>query len=240
MPIRHSHHAALLSRIQPSWTLLSRGLRSWAIVVALLPALPAIAQTPKAGAAQAAPVTVEEPRDIVAAIYRLAATQAKKDTSPFFDRRARERYFSKSFDLLVTTHETRAAHDAKGDGSKGNGGDAGLGFDPVSASPDAEIQKVTLKTDVVEQGKAVVSATFLNHEQPTVVTYDFVREDGEWKVNDIKGTTEKEAWSVRKILKAGAAEPTTLPGMPDAKAAPDATLPTADAPLPPKKDGTAK
>ena len=94
---------------------------------------------------------------------------------------------------------------------------------------------MTLKTDVIELNKAVVSATFLNHKQATVVTYDFVREGGEWKINDIKGTTEKEAWSVRKILTTSAKEPTTLPGMPDAKAAPDAS-----APLPPKKGATAK
>ena len=218
MPIRHSVPVLLSSALLAPWFAASPfATRS------------AVAQT-SGPAAKVAPVTVEEPRDVVAAIYKLAAAQAKKDTSPFFDRAARAKYFSKGFDLLVTTRETKAAHD----------GDAALDFDPVSASQDAEIQKVTLKTDVLEQAKAVVSATFLNHKQPTVVTYDFIREGGEWKVNDIKGTTEKEAWSVRKILKADAAEPTTLPGMPDAKAAPDATLPLKDAPLPPKKDDAAR
>jgi hypothetical protein len=67
------------------------------------------------------------------------------------------------------------------------------------------------------------------------VTYDFVESDGEWRINDIKGTTEKEAWSVRKILKATGKEPTALPGMPNAQTPPD--HPT---PLPPKKDATAK
>ncbi len=227
MPICHSPFAP------PSSAALALAVLSSALLAACVPAGPAAAQT---AAAKAAPVTVEEPRDVVAAIYKLAAAQAKRDTSPFFDRKAREKYFSKGFDLLVTAHETKAAHESKGSDEGG----AGLSFDPVSASPDAEIQKVTLKTDVIEANKAVVSATFLNHGQPTVVTYDFIREDGGWKVNDIKGTTEKEAGAVRKSLKAGAAEPTTLPGMPDAKAAPDVTLPTKDAPLPPKKDDAAK
>ena len=174
-----------------------------------------------------APVAVEEPRDIVAALYRLAAAEAKKvaPLSPFYDRKAREKYFSKSFDLLVTGVETKAAHD----------GDASLDFDPISASQDAELQKVTLKTDLLGLSKAVVSAAFLNHKLPTVVTYDFVKEDGAWKIDDIKGTTEKEAWSVRKILRTDAKQPTKLPGMPDAKAAPDVSTP-----LPPKKDPTAK
>ncbi len=201
-------------------------LLSICLVSFCLAATAAAAQAP-ATAAKSAPVIVEEPRDIVAAIYKLAIVEAKKasPTSPFFDRKAREKYFSKGFDLLVTATETTAAHE----------GDASLDFDPISASQDAEIQKVTLKTDVIELNKAVVSATFLNRKQPTVVSYDFIREDGEWKINDIKGTTEKEAWSVRKILKTSAKEPTTLPGMPDAKAAPDAS-----APLPPRKGTTAK
>ena len=196
-----------------------------ALAFAALPMALAPAQT--ASPSKMAPVIEEEPRDIVAAIYKLAIADAKKTSpaSPFFDRKTREKYFSKSFDVLVTAAETKAAHD----------GSAALDFDPISASQDAELQKVTLKTDVLEPGKAVVTATFLNHKQPTIVTYDFVRTEGDWKINDIKGTTEKEAWSVRKILKATGEEPKALPGMPAAAAPPDAS-----APLPPKKDATAK
>ena len=163
--------------------------------------LPAAAQTK--AAAVAAPVAVEEPRDIVAALYKRAALDVKKDKVSSFDNRdTRAKYFSKSFDLLVTSAETKAAHD----------GTSTLDFDPISASQDAELQKVTLKTDVLELGKAVVSASFSNHGQPTVVTYDFVKDEGAWKINDIKGTTEKEAWSVRKILTASGKPPQKLPG----------------------------
>lgn len=177
--------------------------------------------------AKMAPIAIEEPRDVVETLYKLAIAELKKakGTSPFYNRQVRATYFSKGFDLLITSAETRAAH----------AGDAILDFDPISASQDAEMQKATLKTDVLESEKAVVSAAFLNHKQPTVVTYDFVREGGDWRVNDIKGTTEKEAWSVRKILNASGKQPTALPGMTDAKAAPDATIP-----LPPKKDSSAK
>lgn len=170
----------------------------------------ALAQTPKTAGAisKSAPVAVEEPRDIVAAIYRLAAADPKKakPVSPFDQRATREKYFSKSFDLLITSSETKAAHD----------GYAAIDFDPISASQDAELQKVTLKTDILGLGKAIVSASFLNHGLNTVVTYDFIREDGAWRVDDIKGTTEREAWSVRKILKASGKPPKDLPGMTDA------------------------
>ncbi len=187
------------------------------LLTAALPAAVARAETAKplaplgaAPATKAAPLAVEEPRDIVATIYRLAAADLKKAgkaDGPFFDRAVREDYFSKGFDLLVTSAETKAAHDGK----------AILDFDPISASPDAELQKVTLKTDVLELGKATVSASFNNHGEPTIVTYDFIRQDDSWKVNDVKGTTNKEAWSVRKILAASGRAPTELPGQKAAK-----------------------
>ena len=161
------------------------------------------------------PAVVEEPRDIVDAIYKVAAADVKKGrVGPFENKTVRETYFSKGFDVAISAAETKAAHD----------GDTVLGFDPISATQDAELKKVTLKTDVLELGRAVVSASFMNHDQPTVVTYDFVKEGSAWKVDDIKGTTEKEAWSVRKILKNPAREPTTLPGMKDAAKAPDAVI----------------
>ncbi len=180
----------------------------------------ALAQSakPLASPSKAAPLAVEEPRDVVAALYKLAVAESKKPkgSSPFYDRAARAKYFSKGFDLLITNAETKAAHD----------GDAFLDFDPISASQDAELQKVTLKTDMLELSKAVVSASFSNHGQATVVSYDFVKEEDGWKVNDIKGTTEKEAWSVRKILKTGAPEPKALPGEKAAAQAPDADVAT--------------
>lgn len=163
------------------------------------------------------PVAVEEPRDIVAAIYRLALADLRKANaaSPFFDRAARAKYFSKSFDVLVTSNETEAAHE----------GAAAIDFDPITASQDSEIKNLTLKTDLIDLTKAIVSASFVNHGQPTVVTYAFVKQDGAWKVDDIRGTTEKEAWSVRKILKDTGRPPQKLPGMPGAAKGADADGP---------------
>ena len=80
------------------------------------------------------------------------------------------------------------------------------------------MKTATVKTDLLELGKAVVSASFTNLGKPAVVTYDFVKEDGAWAIDDIKGTTDKEAWSVRKILKGTGKEPTALPGMGEAPA----------------------
>ena len=201
--------------------------RSTAVLIAILAAAaPASAQVAapvaptavvptNAAPTKTTPAVVVEPRDIVDAIYKSAAViLRKRGESPFQNPAIRAKYFSKSFDVAITGAETKAAHDK----------DVALSFDPISASQDAELQKVTIKTDVLELGKAVVSASFLNHGQSTVVSYDFLKEEGAWKVDDIKGTTEKEAWSVRKILHNPAREPKALPGMKDAAKAPDADV----------------
>ena len=189
------------------------------MMTALVAASPgAFAQTvaqPRATATTTTPAVIEEPRDIVDALYKSAvASLRKRGESPFESPTIRAKYFSKSFDVAITAAETKAAHDK----------DVFLDFDPISASQDAELQKVTIKTGVLEPGKASVAASFLNRGQPTVVTYDFVKEEGAWKIDDIKGTTEKEAWSVRKILRNPAREPKALPGMKDATKAPDADV----------------
>lgn len=153
--------------------------------------------------AKTAPLAVEEPRDVIAALYRLETAELGKENgdSPFFSKAARRTFFTKSFDLLITTSEAEAAKD----------GGAFIDFDPIASSNDPEVKTVTLKTDLVEMDKAVVSASFSNHGQPIVVAYDFMKEGAVWKIDDIKGTTEKEAWSVRKILDETGAAPTKLP-----------------------------
>ena len=174
-------------------------------------ATPALAQTKEVETtSKAVAVVVAEPRDIVATLYKRAAIELKKasPSSPFFDRATRQKYFSKGFDLLITKAETEAAHD----------GSQMIDFDPITASQDTDMKTATVKTDILELGKAVVSASFTNFGKPAVVTYDFVKEDGAWAIDDIKGTTDREAWSVRKILKGTGKEPTALPGMADESA----------------------
>jgi hypothetical protein len=34
-----------------------------------------------------------------------------------------------------------------------------------------------------------------------VIRYNFVRDDKQWKIDDISGTIDGEAWSIRDILK---------------------------------------
>lgn len=56
-----------------------------------------------------------------------------------------------------------------------------------------------------EADKATLAVTITgrrNDRKPAdqIVRYDFVREANSWKIDDIKGSSEGEAWSVRRML----------------------------------------
>ena len=84
-------------------------------------------------------------------------------------------------------------------------GEMGLDFDPVSNSQDPAIGKVDIRVESETGGKATVAATFGSlHEpkaKPTTVRYDFIRDDAGWRIDDIRGSVEKDPWSMRQIMK---------------------------------------
>lgn len=56
--------------------------------------------------------------------------------------------------------------------------------------------------------KATIAVTIEGHQGPRpkptdqTMRYDFVRDAGEWKIDDIKGTADGRPWSVRGMLAA--------------------------------------
>ena len=57
----------------------------------------------------------------------------------------------------------------------------------------------------LEADKALIAVTITGRTaraKPSddVVRYKFVREDGKWKIDDISGTLDGEAWSIRDML----------------------------------------
>ena len=52
----------------------------------------------------------------------------------------------------------------------------------------------------------MIAATFTGRNTPLrkpadrTVRYDFVREAGDWKTDDIKGASDGEPWSIREML----------------------------------------
>ena len=57
----------------------------------------------------------------------------------------------------------------------------------------------------MEADKATLAVTIAGHRNDRkpadlIVRYDFVREAGSWRIDDIKGASDGEAWSIRKML----------------------------------------
>jgi hypothetical protein len=52
----------------------------------------------------------------------------------------------------------------------------------------------------------LIAVTLASHRTPranaadNVIRYNFVREDGAWKIDDISGSADGEAWSIRAML----------------------------------------
>jgi len=151
-----------------------------------------------AGPAQAAPAALSDPVAIVNAIYARAA-RGKGDGGGAFiieTRAAKAKYLSKS---LIRLWADADAHTPKGDVGP-------IDFDPVTNSQDPDLKSFKVVAEKLDADKAVIAVTIAGHHAPSkpedqVVRYSFVRDDGQWKIDDISGASDGEAWSIREMLR---------------------------------------
>jgi len=148
---------------------------------------PAFAETP----APSDPVT------ILTAIYTRAAKGNGDGGGSFVieNKAAKSKYLSKA---LVALWAKADAHTPKGDVGP-------VDFDPVTNSQEPDVKSFKVDAEKMEADKATVAVTITGHRNDRkpadqVVRYDFVREGGSWKIDDIKGSSDGEAWSIRKML----------------------------------------
>src|SRR5580704_15774831 len=148
---------------------------------------------------RAEPATSDDPVAIVTAIYTRVA-KGKGDGGGGFvveNKAAKAKYLSKS---LIRLWADADAHTQKGDVGP-------IEFDPVTNSQDPDVKSFKVVTDKLDADKAVIAVTITGHRAPSpkpedqVIRYNFVREDGQWKIDDISGASDGEAWSIRDILK---------------------------------------
>jgi len=151
-----------------------------------------------AAAQQALAAAVADPADIITAIYTRAA-KGKGDGGGAFiieNKVAKAKYLSKS---LVELWARADAHTPKGDVGP-------IDFDPVTNSQEPDIKSFKVVTEKAEAEKAVIAVTFTGRNAPArkpvdqTVRYDFVREASTWKIDDIKGASDGEPWSIREML----------------------------------------
>ena len=161
----------------------------------ILSSLLACAMAPRARAAQPSP---NDPVAIINAIYTRAA-RGKGDGGGAFvieNKAAKAKYLSKSLVDLWTK--------ADADTPKGDVGP--IDFDPVTNSQEPDVRSFKVVAEKLDADKAVIAVTITGRTaraKPSdeIVRYNFVRDDGKWKIDDISGTIDGEAWSIRDILR---------------------------------------
>jgi hypothetical protein len=82
-----------------------------------------------------------------------------------------------------------------------------VGFDPVTNSQDPDVKSFEVVAEKQDGDKATMAVTIEAHQRDAranpadkTIRYDFVREAGQWKIDDIKGAVDGTPWSVRALL----------------------------------------
>jgi hypothetical protein len=141
------------------------------------------------------------PADPITAIYKRAAAGKGEEggTFIFLEQRDRPRWLSKSLTALWNAEDRKTP---KGDQTP-------PGFDPVSNSQDPLVREPKVEVEKSDSKTAVVAATFLSRpwkvgepDARITVRYDMVLENGHWKIDDIRGSSDDgKEWSIRAIIK---------------------------------------
>jgi hypothetical protein len=191
---KYSHEGRILAYKQAVIDLRPRMVSRRTFILTGLAGLLAGAASRRASAAQPSP---NDPVAILNAIYARAA-KGKGDGGGAFiieSKAAKAKYLSKS---LVDLWARADAHTPKDDIPP-------IDFDPVTNSQEPDVTSFKVVAEKLETDKAVVAVTItgrMPRAKPSdnTIRYNFVREDGKWKIDDISGTIDGEAWSIRDIL----------------------------------------
>jgi Protein of unknown function (DUF3828) len=148
--------------------------------------------------ALAAGPSPNDPVAIVNAIYARAAKGKGNGGGGFVieDDAAKAKYLSKSLIELW----------AKADANTPKGDVGPIDFDPVTNSQDPDVKSFKVVAEKRDNDTAVIAVTIAGRgaTRPksgyNVIRYHFVRDDGQWKIDDISGASDGEDWSIRDIL----------------------------------------
>jgi hypothetical protein len=146
----------------------------------------------------AAPPAPNDPLAIVNAIYARAAKGKGNGGGGFLvdSKAARAKSLSKSLAALWIKAD---AHTPKGDVGP-------VDFDPVTNSQDPDVKSFTVTSEKSDADRATIAVTITGANAPranpadAIIRYDFVRDAGQWKIDDIKGAQDGKPWSLRGML----------------------------------------
>jgi hypothetical protein len=148
-----------------------------------------------AGAARA---DEQSPKDVVVAIYHIAAgPNGDYQVPSAIDDKQVRKHFTKS---LIAA---RNAMDARS--KKLN--EPILDFDPVTNSQDPSVRNLAIDVESADAARTIVAARFESEgaKAQNVVRYVFVREAGAWRVDDITGENGPDKWDLREVMNPKAA-----------------------------------
>lgn len=163
--------------------------RSALLLAALvMPATAAFAQSPVAN----------DPAAIITAIYARAAAGQGNAGGDFLtmSKASKAKYFSKSLVALWTKADAKTL--------KGDGGP--IGFDMVTNSQDPHLKSFAIASEAADSASATIAVTLTDYEGPrpkpadSVVRYQFVRDGGHWRIDEIRGAIDGTPWSLRAML----------------------------------------
>jgi hypothetical protein len=146
----------------------------------------------------AAPPTSNDPLAIINTIYARAA-KGKGDGGGGFlvdSKATRAKNLSKSLAALWIKAD---AHTPKGDVGP-------VDFDPVTNSQEPDVKSFTVTSEKSDADRATIAVTIIGANAPranaadAVIRYDFVRDSGQWKIDDIRGAEDGKPWSLRGML----------------------------------------
>lgn len=138
-----------------------------------------------------------EPEAIVGSLYETAKKGSTKGPAFGFQPSDRK-LLSKSLAALWAKADRKA---------KARGDEAGaISFDIATQSQGVDIESYKVKSERKDASSAVIEATFIiggNHVrkgEDVVVLYDFVRENGSWKIDNLRTESKVKPWSLRGNL----------------------------------------
>lgn len=79
-------------------------------------------------------------------------------------------------------------------------------FDPFINGQDYAISNLVIGTPSITDDSATVAVSFDNFDQPMVLTYDLVREDGGWKIDDVASDEGEYPYRLTEIFAAAAGQ----------------------------------
>jgi hypothetical protein len=157
-----------------------------------------LAHVASRSATAAPPVSANDPVTIVNAIYTRAAKGNGDGGGSFVidGKAARTKYLSRSLAELWVKAD---AHTSKGDVGP-------VDFDPVTNSQDPDVKSFAVVTEKLETDSVTIAVTLAARRTKRAnpaddtIRYNYVRETGQWKIDDIKGSSDGEPWSIRTML----------------------------------------